>query len=225
MRSSEANWIASVLQKVDADTLSPILEFGSSTLEFRTRQKPHVESQLHRPLRDSGIRIVTTDLKDGKGIDISGDVYADDVFEKLRAVEPKCIMLCNIFEHVTDPQGLAARCADLVPIGGRAVVTVPYSYPYHLDPIDTMYRPGLDDISQLFPNFELETGEVLTDTSHWTDVRRHHGRAGAAVAIAKAIAKSLILRNGLEASKARLHRLLWLARPFKITAGIWKRTS
>jgi hypothetical protein len=36
---------------------------------------------------------------------------------------------------------VAHHCLDLLSIGGLIFVTVPLSYPYHRDPIDTMFRP------------------------------------------------------------------------------------
>ena len=43
---------------------------------------------------------------------------------------------------------MAHHCLDLLPIGGLIFVTVPLSYPYHRDPIDTMFRPSLAELGR-----------------------------------------------------------------------------
>jgi hypothetical protein len=60
---------------------------------------------------------------------------------RLCRLEPKALLCCNLLEHVLDPERLALHCLELLPRGGLLFVTVPFSYPYHRDPIDTMYRP------------------------------------------------------------------------------------
>jgi hypothetical protein len=45
---------------------------------------------------------------------------------------------------------VAHHCLDLLPIGGLIFVTVPLSYPYHRDPIDTaQFHKGLEQLSML----------------------------------------------------------------------------
>ena len=41
------------------------------------------------------------------------------------------------------------------------IVTVPFSYPYHRDPIDTMYRPSPSELSQLFAGARMLDGTIL----------------------------------------------------------------
>ncbi|OBQ33891.1 MAG: hypothetical protein AN485_17485, partial [Anabaena sp. MDT14b] len=47
------------------------------------------------------------------------------------------------------------------PKSGYIFVTVPYKYPYHRDPIDTMFRPDIQELSSLFPDFKIVNGEIL----------------------------------------------------------------
>ena len=39
---------------------------------------------------------------------------------------------------------------DLTKPGGLAIVSVPKAYPFHPDPIDTMYRPTLSELEALW---------------------------------------------------------------------------
>jgi hypothetical protein len=45
------------------------------------------------------------------------------------------------------------------------IITGPYNYPYHADPIDTMYRPSPKDLKKLLPFSWLE-GEIVSAGSY-----------------------------------------------------------
>ena len=68
---------------------------------------------------------------------------------------PDAILCCNIFEHVEDRARFASICHDALRPGGYLVVSVPYSYPYHTDPIDTYLRPTPEEIAAMFPGYAL----------------------------------------------------------------------
>ena len=74
MRPEEAAYIRDVLADFPAEAISPMLEIGSSTLAFRTIDKPHIDRDIHEPLKRRGVRIVTTDLL-AEGVEIVGDVF------------------------------------------------------------------------------------------------------------------------------------------------------
>ena len=61
----------------------------------------------------------------------------DDDLGRLRSLKGKTILCSNLLEHVPSPSRMAERITGLVPPGGVLLVTVPNSYPYHPDPIDT----------------------------------------------------------------------------------------
>ncbi|MFY0534931.1 hypothetical protein [Nannocystis pusilla] len=130
----------------------PLLNLGSSDLHFRTEVQPWIDREVFAPLRARGAAIVHSDLKTLPGVDIAADALSEAGLSRLRAVGARAILCCNMLEHVTDRAALAERLAALVPAGGLLVVTVPFSYPYHPDPIDTYYRPDPEDMSrELFP--------------------------------------------------------------------------
>ena len=214
MRPEEAEWIGGWLSK--AGDISPLIELGSATQRFRTVEQPHIDSLIHARLRDRGVQIVHTDLKAGEGVDISGNIYDAGVRAKLKAVGARCVLCCNIFEHVEDRTGFAAICDDILLPGGQMIVSVPHSYPYHRDPIDTYYRPKPDEIACLFPGYSTLVAKCLKCGSYWNDL-------DGAATIVKAIAKSAILRGGVDASKARAHRLLWLFRPYQVSVAALRK--
>ena len=219
MRSSEAAWVKSALSQFPDSTIDPVVELGSSTRDFRTVQQPHIEREVHSPLRTRSVQIVTTDLKGGDGIDISGNIYDEAVRAKVKAVGAKCVLCCNIFEHVVDRPSFAAICNDILAPDGILIVTVPHSYPYHLDPIDTMFRPTTAEIQELFPGYELLDKEIVVDTTYGHDLLVEHGWKGLPLFFLKAAAKFVLLRGTWDEWKARNHRFLWLSRPYK-TIGV-----
>lgn len=133
----EAKWIETALQAFPADELSPILDIGSQTLAFRTKEKPYIQADLFAPLMARGISIIHSDLQEGEGIDISANLLEPDGYAAIKATAPRTIFCNNVLEHVLDPAEFASKCFSVLPPGGRLVITVPKSYPHHRDPIDT----------------------------------------------------------------------------------------
>jgi hypothetical protein len=212
MRPEEAQWIGNFL--ATAQGISPVLELGSSTLNFRTVAKPHIDRFVHAPLREKGVKVVTTDLREGDGVDISGNFYEPHIEAKLRAVGAKSILCCNIFEHIDDRTAFAAKCDSLLPDGGFIVVTVPYSYPLHFDPIDTYFRPSPAGVAALFPGYRVVQEGVIESSDQFDPAD-----------FVRSIAKSALLRGGFLSTKARLHRLLWSFRPYKISAVVLQKPA
>lgn len=222
MRPEEAAWIGAILARLGPERVSPLLELGSSTLEFRTVEKPHIDALIHRPLRESGVRIVHADLKDGPGIDISGDIYDPAVREAVKAVGARSILCCNILEHLTDREAFLRTCDEVLTPGGVLVVTVPRSYPLHLDPIDTYYRPTPEGIIALLPDYTVIEARTIRSGSHFSDLC---DRGGPLREILATIWRSLTLRGGLDRTRARLHRLTWLFRPYLISAVVLRKSE
>lgn len=225
MRPSEAVWIGKALASIDASSLDPVVELGSSTSEFRTVVQPHIDREIHAPLRERGIRIITTDLKEAPGVDISGDIYDRDIRDSIKAVAPRCVLGCNILEHVEDRGHFAAICDELVAPGGYLIVTGPHEYPYHADPIDTMYRPTVEQVHALFPAYELVKGEIITDNSFGQDLLRKVGWRGLPLFFAQLIAADIVVYGGVERWKQRNHRLFWLFRPYKQYAVLLRKPA
>lgn len=222
MRNTEAKVIARQLGQYGAPLLSPMVEIGSSTLQFRTVTKPHIDKCLHSPLRHSGIEIITTDLKVGIGIDIAGDIYDPQIQELIRSRSPKSLLCCNILEHVEDRGKFAEVCSDLLGPGGLLVVTVPYSFPYHADPIDTLYRPSPQELQELFPDFDVEHSEVIQDNTYWNQLCEK-GRVVAFLFVIARFSKNLVWVFNLRKLWRGLNWVFWLWRRFEISFIILRK--
>jgi hypothetical protein len=224
MRTSEAAYIGARLKEIPVDQLSPVLNLGSSNEEFRTHTHPHVDREIFVPLVERGAHVIHADLKEDQGIDIVGDIYDPAFQHRCRSLGPRTVVCCNILEHVLDPAGFAGIVSALVPSNGYVVVSVPHSYPFHADPIDTLFRPSPTEVIKLFgPQFEPVVAHTLTDTTWLEDLGAHMPTSQLPMFFARDLAKAL--KELLSAQKRfrRLHRYLWLTRPFKISIVILRR--
>lgn len=223
MRTSEAVFIGERLRDIPIEHLSPVLNLGSSNAEFRRRTHPHVDREIFFPLEKRGAHVIHADLKQDEGIDVVGDVY-DPVFQdQCRQLHPRTVMCCNILEHVENPAGFADIVSGLVPANGYLVVSVPRSYPFHADPIDTLFRPAPDEVAHLFgPAFAPVVSHTLIDTTWLQDLSRAIGPLRLPWFFARDLAKAA--REAVSEHRfRRLHRYLWLVRPYEISIVILRR--
>ena len=105
---------------------------------------------MFAPLREAGVKVVHCDLKEDHGVDFAGDILDPEVRHRLKGMGFKCILLSNVLEHVRDRKEVTAACEEIVGRGGFILATVPSSYPYHADPIDTYYRPSPAELAKTF---------------------------------------------------------------------------
>src|SRR4051812_24687708 len=130
--------------------VSPLLNLGSSTRAFREVAKPHIQDELFGPLAAAGVQVFHCDLKQADGVDLAGDILDAEVRAGLRSRGFKSVLCANLLEHVRDRAAVAAACEEVAGPGGLVLATVPSSYPYHADPIDTLYRPSPAALAALF---------------------------------------------------------------------------
>jgi SAM-dependent methyltransferase len=173
MFKKEAAWIAQRLALMDAADVGTILNVGSSSEPFRTKTQPWIDEELFAPLRARNIPVVHVDLKNEPGVDLIANIGEEAGFAAAKTYKPRTVMLCNILEHVHEPDKIAQRAFDLVEPGGRLIISVPRSYPHHRDPFDTMFRPTPEEVAALVPDATLTEREILPTHTHWLDVWRN----------------------------------------------------
>lgn len=130
--------------------ISPLLNLGSSTRAFRETLKPHIERELFAPLRTAGVTVFHSDLKREDGVDLAGDIMDPAVRAALKERGFRALLIANMLEHVRDRDAVTAACEEIVGPGGLILATVPSSFPYHADPIDTGYRPRPEALAAAF---------------------------------------------------------------------------
>ena len=166
---NEAIWIGKVLSALPVELASPCLNLRSSE-NFRKIDQPWIQQYILAPGEARGMRFVHTDVKKAPGVDLAGDIYEAEFQAHLLAFAPRSVLCCNMFEHVLNRQRLADICTELVCPGGYLIISVPKSFPYRLDPIDTYFRPTPVDIASLFPQCEIVASDVVMDKTYWQEL-------------------------------------------------------
>jgi hypothetical protein len=218
MFKAEARWLRCALDPFPPERLSPLLNLGSSSAARREAIQPWVDDQVFRPLRERGVGVVHVDLRELQGVDVRADLTdpADVLF--LSTLRPRALLCCNLLEHVVEPDRLARHCLDLLPIGGLVFVTVPFSYPYHRDPIDTMYRPNPAELSALFAGARLIEGTILGAGESYRDTVRERPWI-----LLRHVWRFPVPFLSFERWKRSMARLYWLAAEYRITCAVFEK--
>jgi hypothetical protein len=198
--------------------VSPLLNLGSSTREFREIAKPHIHRELFGPLEAAGVEIVHSDLKQADGVDLAGDVLDPAIRAGLRARGFKALLCSNLLEHVEDRAAVAAACEEIVGPGGLILATVPCSFPYHADPIDTGYRPSPAELAAAFAGSKPQLTEELTGRTYAEDMKVRGSSLGREIALTLGFALIAFARP--KSFRARAHRWLWYRRPYRVSIAL-----
>lgn len=218
MFAAEARWVGARLDAVPAAQLSPLLNIGSSTSDFRETLQPWTVRHIFGPLAARGVEVVHLDARDGPGIDLRADLLDDADYHRVAARRYAGLLCCNVLEHVRDPGEFARRCAALVRPGGVIVVTVPRSYPHHGDPIDTLYRPTPEEAAALFPATSiLDAGVIDVGQSYADEVRRRPWL------LLRHLARGPAPFLGLEKWRRSMQKPYWLFHNYQVSAAVLRR--
>ena len=181
MLRAEAAWLAGELERLATDDLSPLLSIGSGDAELRATQ-PWIHRRVYDRLARRGVRVLHHELHPAPGVDVAGDLTDPRFLERLDKLEIRSVMCCNVLEHVPNPAQVASALERAVAPGGYALISVPRRYPYHPGPIDTLFRPTVDELRGLFPELGYESGAeirceslaryVLSSSTKWASVTR-----------------------------------------------------
>ena len=195
-----------------------MLNLGSSTRAFREVDKPHMKRELFGPLEAAGVVVVHSDLKQADGVDVAGDILDPRVQRDLAARGFKCVLLANLLEHVRDRAAVAAACEAIAGPGGLILATVPSSYPFHADPIDTGYRPSPAELAALFTRSEIVLAEEVAGRTYGADLKARRSTPGKEIALTLWAALIAIARP--KSFAARAHRWLWYNRPYRVALAL-----
>jgi SAM-dependent methyltransferase len=218
MFDREARWVAGQLARYPAGQISPLLNVGSSTSDFRQRVQPWTTRHIFAPLAARGVEIVHLDSRTGAGIDICADLLDDADFARIRATRYRALLCCNILEHVLNPAEFARRCVELVLPGGVIVVTVPRSYPRHGDPIDTLYRPTPEKAAALFPDTAVIAAEIIDVGESYRDELRRRPWI-----LLRHLARLPVPFLDVEKWTASMQKPYWLFYNYRVSAVVLRR--
>lgn len=217
MLESEARWICAAIQHLNLQPGAMCLNIGSSTSAFREVQQPHISREMIEPLTKGGLRFVHCDMKMDDGVDIVADVMSAEGLRSLQAQGASLFLASNLLEHLEDRKAFCAQLNQILPRGGYAVVSVPYSFPLHRDPIDTLFRPSPAEIAALFPGSRMIDSAIVEDGSFLQDIRQ---RPRPVLSLAKHLLQCLMPFYRPRKWQERVHALLWLWRPYAVSIAV-----
>lgn len=149
MFAEESSWIKGVINALEDGKIIKAGNLGSSSREFREIIQPHIHHNIILPLQDKGFEVVNIDIKDEPGVDVIGDItkteFAVEFNDKF-----DMILCTNLLEHVVDIDLVVQNLIHATRSNGYVLITVPYKYKIHLDPIDNGFRPTPKKIAELF---------------------------------------------------------------------------
>ena len=166
MNRLESQWLGARLAQIPDEDLFPLLNVGSSTSEFRKKVQPYIDQNIFEPLRARRGQVIHLDIKPASGVDMVGDLVDPAFLRQVAAMKVRSIMVSNLLEHVTDRAPICDTIMRILPEGGYVIVSGPYQYPYHEDPIDTMFRPTIAEMHQHFVGTQIIDSEVV-DSGNW----------------------------------------------------------
>ena len=146
MLYEEAKFIGKVMHALDPNDVFPLLNLGSSSDELAKQRQPWIDEYIFSKARASNLKVVNVDLKANPGVDIVRDVTDPAFLEELKTMGFKSIICSNMLEHVpTDSvERICESLQQIIPKDGYLFISGPYKFPYHPDPIDTMFRPNVE---------------------------------------------------------------------------------
>ncbi len=229
MFKEEAEFIGTILDGFSDDELDPVLEIGASTLSFRVSVKPHINENIHSKLFARGIRVIHSDFKPDPDIanpedQIIGDVFDEKIFKRMLDTKPKCILLCNILEHVKNPKELCERIMEISNEKTIIIVTVPFSFPYHRDPIDTLFRPSPEELIKNFNDVEVIHKEII-EGSNFGEHLKKLNHAAAFIRLTKEILKIFIHLVTFQIKRIKFSRILWLRKNYAVSLVVLKKIN
>ncbi len=167
MLLEEARWFGREISRFDFSAIFPMLNLGSSIASCRESVQPWIDSYVFKPIRDAGQRVIHADIKADSGVDLVGNILERDFRDRLRALEVKSVFCSNLLEHTREREKIAEAIVSIIPVGGIIFVSCPFRYPYHLDPIDTKFRPDPSRLAELFPGTSVRKAEILRDHNYF----------------------------------------------------------
>ena len=115
---------------------------------------------------------------------------------------------------------MCLRIEDLIATRGIILISVPFSFPTHYDPIDNGFRPKPNEIANLFPNCEIIDSEIVVDYDYLYYLSTNWRGS------LKFIARLFTPFYRYERWKNTiLPKLKWLNKPYKVTCVILKKNK
>lgn len=165
MLIKESLWIKDAISNLNLPSGTKILNIGSQDEKY-LKQQYYIKENIIDTCAKKGYQIVNLDIKQGKGIDIVGDICKEELQRKLQKMNFSVIFLFNILEHVPDINLMCNAIEKVLSKGDYILFSGPYDFPKHLDPIDNLFRPKPDELLKYFNNFSIVNSVILKDYTY-----------------------------------------------------------
>jgi hypothetical protein len=222
VRLEEADLLTCWVRELRLEPGTLCLNIGSSTREFREREQPHIADRFIRPLEADGVRFIHCDMKRDDGVDEVGDVLDPGFQARLKGYGARLVVCSNLLEHLEKPAEFARACGDLVGPDGYGLFTVPLSYPYHPDPIDTMLRLTPAQLTAMMPDWEVVKSGQIAAGNYLRDLRAA-GRPY--TKLFRQLVRVMLPFYRPQTWRPNAHRLLWLFRPFRMSLALLRKPA
>jgi len=165
MLELESKWLKDkfVLLNICSDSI--ILNFGSQD-ERVYKYQPYLYNNVISEINNRKARILNLDIKHGSGIDIVGDITDEKTIMVLKEKMITHVLCTNVLEHVENITTVCINLERVINKNGFIIVTVPYRFPKHYDPIDNGFRPNIEEVASLFPHCEIVDSEIVIDHNY-----------------------------------------------------------
>ncbi len=221
MLIEEAKWLSQKISLLDPSAIFPMLNIGSSTETHRKIVQPWIDEYIFKPAERKG-QILCLDKKRAPGVDIVGDLSETPFLKKLSKMQFNSVLCSNLLEHIPNRNEIGQAIASLVPKGGYLFVSCPYRYPYHPDPIDTLFRPNIKELSSIFPNTHIIYGEIVICRTYLDYLT--HSPIGSPIVFAKSILRLFLPFHKPKEWLSALYRFPWLFKNFSATCLVLKKS-
>lgn len=217
MRLEESLAIKNILEQKQANqrhSFATVLNLGSGDISKLKKSKPWVFDNVFNPFAEKGANIIHADAKSYDGACMICDLRLDNALDFVAETPtPRLFILANVLEHVPNQarREVLDKIARSMDDGDSILITVPNSYPYHPDPIDTMYRPTAVELTELM-NLEWDYADIIPCGSFKEEFDR--------MPLIKKIRKILNPLWFLQTPKkyfSALHRLFFLFKDYKVS--------
>jgi hypothetical protein len=148
-----------------------------------------------------------------------GDVTDPEFIAQLKSLNASFIICSNLLEHLTERTAFCEALVKIMNKDTQLIISVPYSFPYHEDPIDTMYRPDLNDLQQSFPTLKFIEGEIVDCGSYFNFASNNKNLFSMSfnyVKITAAVCVTYFI------NKNKFNRLSWIFKRISATCAVYK---
>jgi hypothetical protein len=219
MLIEEARWLHRRLSKLSLNDLYPLCNLGSSTEYYRKVEQPYIDKYLFEPGSVRNLKIIHVDTKAAAGVDIVGDLTNPSFLAHLAELNVRSVMCCNLLEHVMDRTIICDAIMSILKPGGYIIATVPNKFPYHPDPIDTMYRPTVEELIALFPGTSVYKAAIVRAS------RFPYEMGGKYLALCRLVARVAVPFYRPRRWWANVQRLAEIAGGYKVTCVVLRKHS